>query len=407
MSKSPLKIYRSHKHVTPAKAGVMMFEDTDKGRKLLVAYNEGRFAKNGKYIVLPKGSIDAGESAVRGGMREFGEETGFHLVAQPKKNIEGFFTEAQIQALERGEVLEHVVNPRYRGFEIIRCDPAAFMHQYHARSGDTHWLAMFGIKVKGLDSIVPHLKNAEGKTTKDFLDANKAIPRFPKFFSWLKRGVIPADGDLPAVPLCDVDWFAAKEEHYVKNGIVVPGETKTAWQATRENWQNFCTAMENDKDYPKLRACFHTIKERMEAKGFVQGDNAPLKFDEKDNPLFWYTEGVYLDDDGKIPLARPVITKVLTDMDTNVDYARAFGGHANKHNLFALHEILQLGQVAGFSPFVSPQDWRGACIDTETPGRVGKALAMTGKGVSGRFKPTRAMASGQIAAPESPQSARR
>mgnify|MGYP003387583819 CR=1 FL=1 len=193
----------------PSKAGVMMVEDTPEGRKLLVAYNEGRFAKNGRYLVLPKGSVDydKGETTLRGGMREFGEETGFHLIAQPEKNIEGYFTEEQVQALERGQVLENITNPRFSGFEIIRFDPKAWLHTYHARAGNTNSMAMFGIEVKGLDVIEPHLKNAEGKTTKDFLDANKAIPRFPTFFAWLKQGYIPADGDLPRVELAGASWF--------------------------------------------------------------------------------------------------------------------------------------------------------------------------------------------------------
>ena len=383
----------------------MLYEDTPEGRKLLVGYNEGRFAKNGKFLVLPKGSVDydKGENSLRGGLREFGEEMGFHLIDQPERNIEGFFTEAQVQALERGEVLAHITNPRYPNFEIVRFDPAAYMHEYHARSGDTHWLAMFGIEVKGIDTIVPYLKNAEGKTTKDFLDGNMAIPRFPTFFEWLKQGFIPADGDLPRVELCDTDWFTKKETQYLKGDIEVPGERKPDWQATRKNWQKFCTAMENDADYPKLRACFHTIKERMEAKGFVQGDNAPLKFDEKDNPLFWYTEGAYLDEKGKVPYARPIIAKVLKDMNENVDYARAFGGHASKANLFKLHDILQLGQVAGFSPFVSRDDWRGACLDAGVAGRVAKSFGRTGERMTRRATPIPALVSGQIAEPESLQ----
>jgi hypothetical protein len=390
MSKRPLKIYTNKDLVTALKAGVMLYEDTPEGRKLLVPYNEGRFAKDGLYLGLAKGSVDydKGESTLRGGLRECGEETGFHLIDQPDKHIEGYFSEAQIQALERGEVLEHITNPRFPGFEIVHFNPKAYMHEYHARSGDTHWVAMYGVEVKGLDSLAPHLKNAEGKVTRDFLDANKDIPRFSSFLKWMREGFIPADGDLQFVKLEDAGWFAAKEKQYIPTGIEVPGSIKPDWQATRKQWQKFCQAMEKDKDYPKLRTCLHAIKERMQASGFVQGDNAVLKFDEKDCPLFWYTEGVYTDAEGKIPYARPIITKVFNDMNANTDYARAFGGHATKASLFNLHEIMQLGQVAAFSPFVSQKDWRGACLDAGIAGRVAQSLIRTGRRMTHRADTT-------------------
>lgn len=368
MAKKHTDRHPSKKADKPAsKAGVMLFEDTPDGRKLLVTYNEGRFAKNGRYYGLAKGAIDPGESIIRGALREFTEETGFPLMMVPKRvvdgikqpAIEGFLNEARIQALERGETLTNITNPKFPGFTIVEFSPAPFYHEYHARSGSINKMAMVGVKVAGLDSIKHLLKNSDGKATKDFLDANKEMPRFPTFLEWMRQGYIPADGDLPRVELFAPDWFAKKVEKYRPSGIEVAGETKPDWEQTRKNWQKFCKLMEKDKEngYKPLRSAFHAIKQRMMDKGYVQGDHAPLKFDEKDCPLFWYTEG------GAIDFARPILAKIFTDMENNKDYARAFGGHGTKERQLQPAKKATLGQVAGFSSFVSPEDWRGASVD--------------------------------------------
>lgn len=364
-----------------SKAGVMLFEDTPDGRKLLVAYNEGRFAKNGRYFGLPKGAIDSGESSIRGGIREFTEECGFPLITIPERMVdgvlqpamEGFFNEAQIQALERGETLTNITNPKFPGFTVMEFSPTPFLHAYHSRSGDVSNMAMFGVKVTGLDSIAHLLKNSDGKTTKDHLDANKEIPRFPTFLAWMKQGFIPADGALPRVELCDPEWFAKKEKQYLPHGIEVAGEPKPDWNKTRENWQKFCEKMEKDKegDYTPLRHAFHAIKERMVHKGFVQGDNAAFKFDEKDCPLFWYTEG------GAIDFAQPIVSNILRNMEANHDYARAFGGEGTRLTGLRKHDVRALGQVSGFAPFVSNEDWRNACRDAGISTKVGGRIRHT------------------------------
>jgi 8-oxo-dGTP pyrophosphatase MutT (NUDIX family) len=352
----------------------MLYEDTPQGRKLLVAYNEGRFAKNGRYIVLPKGEIDAGETVFMGGLREFGEETGFPLIDCKVRGISGFLNVEQTAALERGETLHHVTNPRFPGIEIIKFEPIAYPHKYHARSGKIHRMVMFGVEVRGIDAIAAHplLKNREGKTTKDFLDGNREIPRFPQLLDWMRQGRIPADGKLPEVMLHDPKWFAKKMRKYNHGGNELASHEDFNFDEMRQQWQRFCVRMEKDEDYPLLRASFGKIKQRMLDKGFAQGDNAVLKFDEKDCPLFWYTEGAMAG------LARPILTKVLTDVVRNSDYARAHGGRGTKFIDLRKDQEMSLGQIAGFSPFVSKEDWRSAAEDVGLKPRVAHMLVRTG-----------------------------
>jgi hypothetical protein len=404
----------------PSKAGVMLYEDTTDGRKLLVAYNEGRFSKDGRYLVLPKGGIDKGETPLRGGLREFSEETGFPLIGNVELGIEGFLSEEHILALERGETLEHITNPKFPGIEIVRFAPHAYPHKYHARNGTTHRMVMFGVEIKGMDCITPYLKNPDGKTTKQCLDKNRNIPRFPTFLSWIQQGFIPAEkrgndfveGDgktaedlLPETTLCDAAWFADKVKKHAPGGVIeVMGEAGLDWEKTRQNWQKFCEKMEGDKDYKPLRDCFGAVKKRMEDKGFVRGDHAILKFDEKDCPLFWYTEGGFK---GK---ARAIFAQVLSDMESNHDYARAHAGRGTKFTDVHDHDKAKLGQIAGFLPFISKEDRRGACDDAKTPPRTERALYRTRHLMLERAVATTqapSPASGQIAAPVSRQSARR
>lgn len=386
---------------TPNKAGIMLYEGSPENRKLLVGYNEGRFAKNGRYLVLPKGSIDEGESPLRGALREFGEETGFDLAV--------FLGEENIGKLERGETLRNITNPQVPGVTVVKFSPRPHPHTYHARTGKIQSLVMFGVEVEGIDRI-PNLKNSEGKTTKQHLDEHPEIPRFPVFLAWMKQGFIPADGDHAQMELWEPEWFAEKVKERASEGIEVAGD----WQKTRDHWQRFCQEMEQGVDYKKLREGFGIIKQRMMDLGHVQGDKAVLKFDDKDCPLFWYSEGAMLGN------ARYILAKTLADMKENPDYARAFGGEGTNQKELRDDRKALLGQVAGYSSFVSKNVWRDACDAAGVGGRMARSL--TGYGRNGRrissvppkgwvsvvqSMPALGSASGQIAAPAFPQSAQR
>ncbi|MDX2095953.1 MAG: NUDIX domain-containing protein [Alphaproteobacteria bacterium] len=343
----------------------MLYEGTPENRRLLVGYNEGRFAKDGRYLVLPKGSIDEGETPLRGALREFGEETGFDLAA--------FLGEENIGKLERGETLRDITNPSVSGVTVVKFSPRPYPHTYHARTGKTQSLVMFGVRVEGIDRI-PNLKNSEGKTTKQHLDAHPLIPRFPVFLAWMKQGFIPADGNHARVELWKSGWFDKKVKEHASEGIEVAGD----WQATRARWQHFCQEMERDEGYKKLRAAFGKIKQRMVDLGHVEGDKAVLKFDGKDCPLFWYSEGAMVGN------ARDILAKTLKDMKENPDYARAFGGQGTNQKELRDDRKALLGQVAGYSPFVSDAVWRAACKEANAGGRVARSLAGHGRTTKGR-----------------------
>ena len=364
----------------PKKAGVLLFETSEDGsRKFLVPYNEGRFAKNGRYFVLPKGSVEyapeASEaklpearndnaplqaihydtSAIAGGIRETAEETGFPL--------DTFLGPENIRKLEQGRKLKNITNPDFPGFEILEACPKAYPHTYVSRSNHEQTMVMYGFKVRGLESLMA-LKNSAGKTTKEYLDERPEMPRFPTFLQWMKQGYIPAHGDLPEVPLFDKPgWFNRKVAQIAPEGIEVEGDS----QATRAKWQQFCCTLEQkqyDKEYDKFRDCFARIKDRLKTEGYIGGDLDVLKFDEKDCPLFYYTEGATIDTEQNI------IRKTLTDMMNNPDYARAFGGKGTLKQGLSDGETMVLGQVAAWSSFVKPSIWRAALM--ETMGATGK-----------------------------------
>ncbi len=330
----------------PAKAGVLLYEqDQDGNRRFLVPYNEGRFAKNGRYLVLPKGSVDAGESAIVGGIRETSEETGFPLA--------DFLGEANITQLQAGKTLRHVKHQAFPGFEIIEASPKAYPHLYHARGGRQQAMVLYAFKVKGLDTLAPCLKNSEGKTTKRYLDEHREMPRFPTFLEWMKQGYIPATGELPKVPLFRPIWFKRAIDKWSPEGIEVPGN----WQRTRENWQRFCASLEGMEYSPErdqFHQAFSLIKQRLKDEGLIGGDLSQLKFDDKDCPLFYYTEGAVIEDADKI------IRQTFRDMKANADYARAFGGMGTKVRGLNPVDSMLLGQVAAYSPHVRASLWRQA-----------------------------------------------
>ena len=340
----------------PCKAGLMLYEDTPQGRKLLVSYNEGRFAKNGEYFVLAKGSIDEGETPLHAAMREAKEETGFDIVT--------FLGKANIATLAAGEPLEHVTNPVYPGVEIVSFSPKAHAHEYHARTGTKQSMVMYGVKVKGLEHL-GKLKNDARITTKQYLDAQPELPRFPTFFAWLKQGYIPGETTETNVPLCNAEWFADAIRAHAPNGTI---REQGNWEETRRDWQDFCHAIETDKpSYKQLRKSFETIKGHLKKVGYVKGDDALLKFDDKDCPLFWYVEG------GHVGYAQDILAKTFCDLRANPDYARAFGGEGTKEKGLKPEETLLRGQIAAYGSFMHASTIRAAMHD---------ALGETGKTAS-------------------------
>ena len=386
----------------PAKAGVLLYETGEDGkRRFLVPYNEGRFAKNGRYLVLPKGSVDypkkdnsyaANDNApkfdsspIAGGIRETSEETGF-----PLDKVLG---EDNIRLLEQGRTLSNITHPDYPGFEILEASPKAYPHVYDARGGKEQTMVMYGFKVKGLDTLVPTLKNGTGKTTKEYLDERPDMPRFPTFLQWMKQGYIPARNGLPKVELFSKpDWFDKTVKRLALGGIEVPDD----WQATRENWQAFCASLDakdHKHEHAKFRECFSLIKEQMKQEGWIKGDLDVLKFDEKDCPLFYYTEGAIVENEDKI------IRQTFSDMIANPDYARAFGGKGTLKKGLNDAQTMVLGQVAAYGSFVKPSIWRGALLEaTGHTGKLAQGLIEHGHRIRKNAATlTPSLASGQIA----------
>ncbi len=324
----------------PAKAGIMIHGNNAGGQHcLLVGYNEGRFAKKGRCYVLTKGSIDNGEPPIDAALREFYEESGVDLAT--------FLGPENIARLKLGDRVENLTHPDFPGVRIIAFDPHPYPHTYHSRAGVLQDMVMYGVKVEGIENLKPHLKNKEGISLDELLEqkpANVESERllFPTFYQWLCQGYIPGNGVQERVDLIDPQYFSRLVKCYAREGKI----------ERRKDWQQFCGDLPKN-DYKALRKCFSLIKDRLLVEGWIEGDRGLLKFDEKDCPLHYYAEGAY------IGSAVEILTKTLTDMQKNKDYAKAFGGEGSKIGINPKRRI-QLGQVAAYSPFVTEDEWRQA-----------------------------------------------
>ncbi len=336
----------------PSKSGIQIHGVNGNGEHcMIVSCNEGRFAAHGEHLVLCKGSIDPGESPLHAALRETREECGVDLVTYlGKKNIE---------KLERGVTVENITNLSFPGTEILSFKAKPNRHMYHARTGNTHGMWMYDVRVKGIENFVPFLKNSTGKLTSELIKDDPARPRFPTFLHWLEQGSIPEESKhndlqikLPAIPLWKPEWFASRVKKYAPNGVI----------DSREAWQKFCENMPNgDNEYKRLRAAFSTIKQRLLDHGWITGDSGILKFDEKDCAMHFYSER------GRYGTSVAIFSKVLRDMLENPDYARAFGGQDTKLKNLTAEQKMLLGQVAGFIPFIPEKDLRAALREAYGP----------------------------------------
>lgn len=323
------------------KAGVLVRGLNKRGQRCwLMPVAEGRFDFDGEYLVPPKGAVDPGETELEAGLRELGEETGFWLY-DPKHPERSALTTGQVKQLENGESLHNIPLPNHPGVTILHFRAKPHKSEYIGRNGDKRPLAMFEVEVEGIDRI-RGLKNSEGKTTADFLK-QPGHPRFRDFFSWLQQGSIPATGEA----LVDPQWFA-QMLHAHAPALLHPehlhGETM------RSEWKRFLTDLEyhHREDYSQLATAFGRIKTYAKESGITGGDEAIVKIDTKDTPLYLYTEGA------QVVTERDALTKIFFDMSKNEDYNKAIGG---LEDLFSRnspsHRILS-SQMAALVPFAAP-----------------------------------------------------
>lgn len=349
--------------------------DSKGDMSLLVPYNEGRFSQNGEYFVLPKGSIDPGEEVLDAAIRETSEETGI--------DIRKLLGDAAIEQLRAGKPVRHLKSEGYPGVTILKADPVPFRHRYLSRAGVEHHLAMFKIEVEGIDILANHtdIKNHGQTKTSELIDdypsANRdsgkpVRPKFPEFMRWMQQGYIPADApnlhpdidgndvEHGVVPLHTVKWFNQLEKKYAPDGqIVIRNEAtgKTDWEETRTRWQTFCKNL-SPSDYKQLTRSFSAIKTHLKERGWVGGDTDLLKFDEKDCPLFYYTEGAHV-----VPV-QEYLSKIFYDLEHNADYACAFGGQCDVTKQFSPHRTITHSQLAAIGPFVETYDYVNALHKT-------------------------------------------
>jgi 8-oxo-dGTP pyrophosphatase MutT (NUDIX family) len=329
------------------KAGIMIHgksgPDSTGPRSLLVPYNEGRFSIHGEYYVLPKGTIDPGEKVYEAAIRETREETGI--------DVEKLLGKENVERLVKGEPVTNVQSPGYEGVRILRADPVPYSHEYLSRASVPNYLAMFSIEVEGIDKLAEHanIKNKEGLQTRVLLKDSMDRPKFPDFIRWMQNGEIPATGREPATPLFDKAWFGQLVKDYAPDGNI----------STRENWQSFCKDVPG-AEYKKLRAGFHTIKSHLKQHGWLGDDTSLLKFDEKDCPLFYYTEGA------RVMKVEEFLSKTFKNISDNPDFACAFGGQCDAvMHMLPRNRILH-SQFAAVGPFVQVGDFRDALNDAVT-----------------------------------------
>lgn len=350
------------------KAGcvVMGRSGPDGEMSLLVPYNEGRFAQNGEFFVLPKGSVDEGEDVFDAALRETSEETGI--------NIRSVLGEKAIAQLRAGKDVRDVKSEGYPGVTILKASAKPYRHDYLSRAGVKHRLALFRIEVDGIEKIAEHpdLKNNQRAQTRDLIKDHEQRPKFPRFMNWMERGYIPIDapvghpehdkrnGSGDIIPLHPVKWFKGLVNEFAPEGKIIvhtnDNTNNVDWDASRKHWQEFCKKLP-PADYKQLMHSFQTIKSHIKRAGWLEGDKALLKFDEKDCPLFYYTEGA------RVVPAKEYIAKIFYDLEQNPDYACAFGGQCEITRQFKPQRTIAHSQLAAIGPFIEPIDYVEAAAE--------------------------------------------
>ena len=303
------------------KAGVVLFGPNKAGKRFVLApYTEGRFGNNDKFYGIAAGSVDAGEDALTGALREAYEETGVDF------NI--LLGAENIAKLRRGEKVENVTSG-YPGVRVKKVIPNALDYIYNGRTDVPNHLVMFGIEIEGIENLHSALKNQKClirdgevdqvvypiRTTVD--DATK-YPPFKDCIKWLRDQRMPEGewtkgraGTLLTLVNKKVDknWFRNLEKQYNGGREIL----------TINQWQNFRSKLPA-ADYKLIGDFADQMKSQLTEMGVVGKDTSDIKFDTKDCPFKFYQEGA------DIISAREYLYNCLKRSAARFDYNQAFAG---------------------------------------------------------------------------------
>ena len=340
------------------KAGCVIFGENAQGeRTLLVPYNEGRFGKeHDKYYVLPKGSVENGDSIFTNAVRETHEETGI--------DVAKLLGSEAIAKIEKGEEVRNLKSEGYPGVKILRASAKPHIHTYMSPTGKLDRMALFSIEVSGIENLKSGLKNKENANTPDAMgraplstrqrlqQLNPPLPPFGDLVEWLRTGTMPvnrpwnkgkqAPEPLFALGAGEASLLATLESKYNPPGRI----------STPEHLRDLCVALtrEDIPTYVKLREYFEKIKTQLNELDITKGYTHEMVLDTRAYPLQFFQEG------GEIITARDYFRICLDRMDENIDYLLGFGGHGSADPNQGRGLRLRQAEFMGVLPFMKPED---------------------------------------------------
>ncbi len=354
------------------KAGLFLYgKGKDQQLHCVIPFTEGRFAERAKYYVLPKGSMDPGESnPLMMALREFEEETGIEI-----EKLLG--AKAKAELLE-GKAISHMNCPGYPGVTIkhIEAQPIAD-HTYRSAYGKQHRCHYFAVEIKGIENLKPHLKTVIGshntpakrvQRTAVKMAKNRGYPSLEQMLEILRTGVVPATPGQ--------SWTAAEQERTIWNPKLPALEKH--WLCERgisgreklntNEWVEFTHSLEGAL-YKPLIEDLEAVQKYFARRGLVSDTGRRLKLDIRDRPLHFYQEAAEI-----LPL-KEVVARIYKLAETNDYFARAmFGEHQDaKHPAPPGDEKYKSGQFFPFLDYfhgISPNDVKQG---TEA-GKSGKAI---------------------------------
>ena len=349
-----------------SKAGVVLTgvktEDIGKldAKTYVVApYTEGRFGNSNKYYVLPKGSIDSGETILEAALRETSEETGI--------NLHKLLGAEAVATLSSGNTVGGFDSPGYPGVRIKSFSPQALDFAYEGREGTPWRTVMFKIELEGIEHLKGQLKNPANSNhylndiakvdhpTSSLVHAHpihqsgpSRYPRFSERLEWLRSMQVPvgtwsgkhagtkleltgADGE----PLPN-DWFAKLEDKFLEKYRIEKDDPQRGIQNVAD-WQIFLMQL-LPLDRGIIYQAANKIKAQMTGMGILGGDTDIIKLDTKDAPLVFYQEGA------DIISAADWLKSIIKNSAQRKDFAKAFCGNTDEMENNAAPPIQRIGR---------------------------------------------------------------
>ena len=340
------------------KAGMFLYgRGQDQRWYCAMPFTEGRFADRVKYYVLPKGSMDPGETnPLETALREFEEETGIET-----EKLLGANGKA---ALVGGKCLRNWNCPGYPGVKILNMNPEPIAdHTYRSAYGKQHRSHYFSLEVDGIEKLKPHLKTVIGshntpaprvqRTTRK-MAKTMGYPSLEQMLEILRTGEVPA---MPGQSWAPADperifWnpkLPALEKHWLRDRGILERE-----KLNTEEWVEFTHSLEGSL-YKPLIDNLEAVQKYFAGRGLVSDSGRRLKLDIRDRPLHFYQESAEI-----LPL-QEIVARIYKLAENNPYYARAmFGEHDDpKHPAPHGAEKHKSGQVFPFLDFfhqIAPDD---------------------------------------------------